>query len=545
MSIQNPILPGFHPDPSIIRVGDDFYMATSTFEWYPGLQLFHSTDLANWELIGHPLTRLSQLDMRGMPDSCGVWAPCLSYDKGTYYMVYCNVRSFDGPWKDTPNFMVTAPDISGPWSDPIFLGSSGFDGSLFHDEDGRKWYVTMEVDHRGGKFFGGILLQEYDPQAEALVGPVYPIFEGTELGKTEGPHIYQKDGYYYLLTAEGGTEYGHAVSIARSKSITGPYEVHPEGPLMTCRDVPHNPLQKSGHGDLVQDLQGDWWLVSLVGRPLSTLGRCPLGRETAIERVVWEAGAWPTLAHEGAFTRLEIPAVASNAPRGQIAEHVDFAEDELPMTYNSLRHPIAPDWCKVEDGTMKLVGRDSLSSTFEQSLVARRVQHTGFSYEIELEFSPESFQQMAGLVCYYNTAHYYYLHIMGDEDGTSRFVNLIRTDNYRFEECLPALVPLPASGVIKLKVVWDRAQLSFFYAVAGGEWICLSTGWDSSILSDDYVRDGSDRYRPAFTGAFVGMACQDLTGNRKAAHFQRASYVEDGSLHPMEEALQSFNQASY
>ena len=149
--IENPILKGFNPDPSICRVGEDFYIATSTFEWFPGVQIHHSKDLKNWNLISHPLNRLSQLDLKGVPDSCGIWAPCLSYHKGTFYLVYSNVKSFDGVWKDSPNYLVTAKDIQGDWSDPIYLNSSGFDGSLFHDA-GKIWYTNMIVDHRNGKF---------------------------------------------------------------------------------------------------------------------------------------------------------------------------------------------------------------------------------------------------------------------------------------------------------------------------------------------------------------------------------------------------------
>ena len=171
-------------------------------------------------MVSRVLTRKSQLDLLGVPDSCGVWAPCLSYDKGTFYLVYSNVKSFDGVWKDTPNYLVTTQDITGSWSEPIFLNSSGFDGSLFHDTNGRKWYTSMLVDHRKGKFFGGIIVQEYDEVSQRLVGESVKIFDGTELERTEGPHLYKKDDYYYLLTAEGGTEYGHAVSTSSLERYT-------------------------------------------------------------------------------------------------------------------------------------------------------------------------------------------------------------------------------------------------------------------------------------------------------------------------------------
>ena len=210
--ITNPILKGFNPDPSICRVGDDYYIATSTFEWFPGVQIHYSRDLKNWKVIAHPLNRKEQLDMKGVPDSCGVWAPCLTYNKGTFYLVYTNVKSFDGVWKDTPNYLVTSNDILGEWSDPIYLNSAGFDGSFFHDED-KTWFINMIVDHRKGKLFGGIELQEYDLKKEKLIGDAYYLTGGTNLGCTEGPHLYKLKGYYYLLLAEGGTEYGHAATV--------------------------------------------------------------------------------------------------------------------------------------------------------------------------------------------------------------------------------------------------------------------------------------------------------------------------------------------
>ncbi|MEP3665437.1 MAG: glycoside hydrolase family 43 protein, partial [Roseibium sp.] len=228
-AIQNPVLSGFNPDPSICRAGDDYYIATSTFEWYPGVQIHHSRDLVHWRLVTRPLSRESQLDMRGNPDSCGIWAPCLTHADGQFWLVYTDVKRNAGSFKDAHNYIVTAPDIAGPWSDPVYANSSGFDPSLFHDDDGRKWFVNMIWDHRKEPTpFAGILLQEFDPQAGKLVGPIKNIFKGTDRGLVEGPHLYKRDGWYYLLTAEGGTGYRHAVTLARSKRLTGPYEVHPD-----------------------------------------------------------------------------------------------------------------------------------------------------------------------------------------------------------------------------------------------------------------------------------------------------------------------------
>ena len=183
--VTNPILPGFNPDPSILLVGDTYYIATSTFEWFPGVQIHASKDLANWDLVVRPLDRKAQLDMRGNPDSGGIWAPCLSHDGERFWLVYTDMKRREGSYKDGHNYIVTAEKIEGPWSDPLYVNSSGFDPSLFHDDDGRKWFVNMMWDYRGPNRFCGIALQEFDPKAGRLVGPRTNIFRGTALALTK------------------------------------------------------------------------------------------------------------------------------------------------------------------------------------------------------------------------------------------------------------------------------------------------------------------------------------------------------------------------
>jgi len=224
MPIWNPILPGFHPDPSIIRKGEDYYLFNSTFEWFPGVPIHHSRDLKNWRLIGHALTRPSQLDLRGVTDSAGVWAPSASYHDGKFWLIYTNIRNtgMGRPFKDIQIFLTTAGDVSGPWSEPVKLDSIGFDPSLFHDEDGRKYLLNMEWDFRKGHYrFAGMTLQELDPEQGRLVGPRRKILEKHNI-LTEGPNLYKQDGWYYLMLAEGGTGWNHGISAARSRNIWGP-----------------------------------------------------------------------------------------------------------------------------------------------------------------------------------------------------------------------------------------------------------------------------------------------------------------------------------
>lgn len=528
MKATNPILKGFNPDPSMIRVGDDYYIATSTFEWFPGVRIHHSKDLKNWHLLNSALTRTNQLDMLGAPDSCGVWAPCLSYADGIFYLVYSNVRSFDGGWKDTPNFLVTTTDIEkGEWSDPIFMDSSGFDASLFHDDDGRKWYTSMLVDHRGGKFFGGIILQEYDNEQKRLVGKRKNIFSGSSLGITEAPHIYKRNGYYYLVTAEGGTEYNHSVSVARSRTIDGEYELHPQNPIISAKDDKTNRLQKAGHASFVELADGQWYGALLVSRPLTEHGRCPLGRETALVKIKWE-NDW--MYHDAddktLLDELALPSVQESPWPADIMSDT-FDSKELNPQFNSLRIPITEELCSLQarDGYLRIYGCESLSSYHKQSLLARRVEDFAFEALTTVEFEPQNFQQMAGLVLYYNTMHYHYLHISYHEELDQKRLQIITCDKGQNSEPVLSPIVLRANEPVRLKVVVNMDRAQFFYTQGDAEWQEVGGELDFSILSDDYVCNDNGRYKAAFTGAFVGLCCQDLTGHTKHADFDDFSYI--------------------
>lgn len=521
--IENPILKGFNPDPSICRVGDDYYIATSTFEWFPGVQIHHSKDLKHWEVIAHPLNRLSQLEMKGVPDSCGVWAPCLSYSKGTFFLVYTNVKSFDGVWKDTPNYVVTTNDINGEWSDPIYLNSAGFDGSIFHDDDEKIWYTCMVVDHRKGKFFGGIELREFDLEEQQLVGETYYLTEGTELGCTEGPHLYKRNGYYYLMLAEGGTEYGHAETMMRSKNLTGPYELHPNNPFLTCADHPNHGLQKSGHASLIETQTGDWYITFLVGRPLTTQGNCPLGRETAIEEIEWIDG-WPYLKSGTSLPRMVIPESKLELnPFPERSIRDDFNSDKLSLEFQSLRIPHS-DWASLTErpGFLRLKGRESLTSIHTQAMIARRVQHFNAEISTCLEFHPERFQHMAGLVLYYNIGHYHYMYIT--KNGDDRELCVMTCDHYGITE-QEERVKLNGSPKVVLKATINYENLQFSYSFDDENFYEIGEVLDMNIVSDDHVREGSYHYRPAFTGCFVGMCCQDLFENKLHADFDWFEYL--------------------
>ena len=422
--IRNPILRGFNPDPSIVRVGDDYFIATSTFEWFPGVQIHHSRDLVNWRLLTRPLRRASQLNMLGDPDSCGVWAPDLTYADGRFYLVYTDVKRYGrttvagasgASLRDFHNYLVTSTDIDGDWSDPVYLNSSGFDPSLFHDDDGKKYLLNMLWDHRPGQNrFAGIVMQEFSPAEQRLVGERRLIFSGTALGLTEGPHVYKRGGYYHLITAEGGTSWGHAVTMARARKIEGPYELHPDVHVLSARHRPDVVLQRAGHADLVDTPDGSTYMVYLCGRPLPNRGRCTLGRETAIQKMVWGEDGWlRTVAGDGLPTvETEAPRVAAPpiAPPPPAREHFDGAQ--LPIDFQWLRSPWPDELFSLTErpGFLRLYGRETVGSLFRQALVARRQQSHCYSASTIVEFEPRHFQQMAGLICYYNSSKFHYLH---------------------------------------------------------------------------------------------------------------------------------------
>jgi xylan 1,4-beta-xylosidase len=419
--------------------------------------------------------------------------------------------------------LVTAPDITSPRSEPVFLNSSGFDPSLFHDENGRKWLLNMVWDHRQDhNRFAGILLQEFCPRTRKLIGPVKNIFHGTERGLVEGPHLYQRDGWYYLLTAEGGTEYAHACTFARSRNIDGPYEIHPQKHLLSAFDHPETPLQKVGHGSLVETQAGEWFLAHLCGRPIDGK-HCTLGRETALQKCVWADDGWLYLKQGGLLPvgETEGPIGIEPAPFVEPAWNGRFDKPVLDRHFQSLRQPISDTWLSLTErpGFLRLKGMETTVSTFRQSLIARRVQAFEIQAKTTVEFDPTSFQQMAGLIAYYDTDNHYYLRISYDET-LGRTLNIIATDGGHSCEVLPQDIPIPATGAIDLRLTLNKAHLQFEYAMTDGEWRKIGLVLNGAILSDDYHHLG-------FTGAFVGLCCQDLTGAQLAADFSRFDYQEN------------------
>jgi alpha-N-arabinofuranosidase len=484
---RNPILPGFHPDPSICRAGEDYYLVTSTFEWFPGLPVFHSRDLVHWRQLGHVLDRPSQLSLDGMLPSRGLFAPSIRYAEGTFYVV-CTLMDGGG------NFVVTAADPAGPWSEPRWLpDAEGFDPSLFFDDDGTVWFTATRLTKKHA-YEGDteVWLRRLDLAETRLTGPEYVLWGGALNGAVwaEAPHIYKVDGRYYLMIAEGGTEHDHAVTVACAERITGPYAGNPRNPVLTHRHLGlDHPIVGTGHGDLVETPLGEWWMVLLAMRPYDGYFY-NLGRETFLTRVRWE-DCWPIAGP-----------VEARHPAPNLPEHPwpaepvcdNFEAPALAPHWNFLRTPREPFWSLTErPGHLRLRLRpESLADLANPSLVARRQQHINFAVHTALDFTPRGEHECAGLALVQNN-NFHVLCVV-TEDG----VRLIRRAHGTEEVLATEPITGPVgTGRIYLAVEAEGQSYEVRYATAPGRWQRLGKPLDGRILSTP-VAGG-------FTGAYIGM----------------------------------------
>lgn len=393
---KNPIMPGFYPDPSICAVGGDYYLVNSTFSYFPGLPVLHSRDLAHWEQIGNVLDRQSQLPLVQSGHSQGLFAPTIRYYNGTYYVICTNV-SFGG------NFVVTATDPAGPWSEPYYLeGADGIDPSLFFDEDGTCYYMGTHPNPEGCKYNGDyyIWLQELDLTQMKLVGPKKDVWNGAmrEVAWPEGPHLYRKDGYYYIMHAEGGTGPDHCVAVCRSKNIWGPYENYRKNPVLTHRHLGKDyPIQYVGHSDIIETPNGEWYMVMLAVRPLE--GYTTMGRETFLAKVVWEEG-WPVVNPGVGMLTDEVEInLPEWKPSVEQTGHYEFAGmDKLGVEFLLLRNP-KEDMYRLTGSALELkLQPETLKEKASPSYVAIRQKHHAFKAYTKVKVSELSGKECAGIV---------------------------------------------------------------------------------------------------------------------------------------------------
>ncbi|MCR2806864.1 glycoside hydrolase family 43 protein [Paenibacillus soyae] len=498
--IQNPVLPGFNPDPCMIRVDDVYYIAVSTFEWLPGVRVYESRNLAEWSYCTDILTR--EVNLQGNPKNCSIWAPQLSFHDGLFYLMYTDVKSTKRPFKDSHNYLITAPSIRGPWSEPVYLNSSGFDPSLFHDDDGRKWLLNALWDYRitEGNKSSGIVIQEYDAERKALIGEPFKLFDCTPLKKTEAPHIYKQAGYYYLITAEGGTGRGHAVTVARSRELLGPYEVDPRNPMLTSSDNLELELQCAGHGSLVETPQGEWYMAHLCTRPIDG-EYAILGRETAVQQVYWDEDGWLRLTSGGYWPLMEVPLPQGASLSGEnISDFVDeFDGHVLDPLWNTLRVNASEEWCSLSEkpGALRIRAGESPQSLFRHHLVAFRQKDRSFRVETELAYEPSYYLQMAGLMLYLNEDNYWYAYA-SHEEGLGRVLRVMRCEKDSFV-LEPTVIEAQTGSLVQLAVDVEGAWGQFYYRLqSADEWLPLGEKRHIGFLSG------------GFTGNFIGIGAHDM-----------------------------------
>lgn len=521
--IKNPILPGFYPDPSIVRVEDDFYLVTSSFCYYPGVPIFHSRDLAHWEQIGHVLDRPSQLEVGCDNLSGGIFAPTIRYHEGLFYMITTNADKGG-------NFIVTAADPAGPWSEPHWIdGAEGIDPSLFWDDDGRAYYTGTcpgeTMDLRKAR----IWISEIDLKEFKLIGEKKKIWGGAQVDAwcPEAPHLYKKDGWYYLMIAEGGTEHFHAVTIARSREVFGPYTCYDGNPIMTHRHLGRNAeITNTGHADIVELKDGSWYMVMLASRPYGGY-HLNMGRETFIAPMIWEDG-WPVVCP--GVGKLEWSYPAPNLPEARAKQEIvtkdDFDEEELAFCWNTLGTPrkgvialrdsrlviktVARNMEAPDEVRREALRLGQIPKVDCAGFVGRRQQHQSYTVQAKMEFVPQK-KQAAGLIILQNGYHSLRVE-MTLEDG--RYIlRVVRgyqtlksqithhTVDEEFKQESLGQISWNADGAV-LEIKAQGQKHSFTAIDADGSRYLLAENVDGGFLGSETAG--------GFVGAYIGMFA---TGN--------------------------------
>lgn len=503
-SYRNPILAGFYPDPSVCRVGEDYYLINSSFAYFPGIPIFRSRDLVHWTQLGHVISRQEQLKYEGLGVSRGIFAPAISYRDGTFYVVCTMVDAGE-------NFLVTAKDPAGPWSDPIWFSFEGIDPSLFFDRDGRAWIVNNGAPE-GKPLYDGhraIWIQEFDVAEKTLIGPRHVLVNGgVDLAKQpiwiEGPHLYRRGEYYYLCCAEGGTSENHSQVIFRSKSVAGPFVPWVGNPILTQRGLDEtvpDAVSSTGHADLVEGPDGGWWAVFLGCRPYAR-GLYYTGRETFLLPVRWTGDGWPVILPAGERVPLMRPSPRMPGGSDAIADVLGlsgeltiadrFETPELAPTWITLRTP-GERWWKTggpAGGLVVTPRPDPLTGKGRPTFLARRVQSTEFSVVGVLDV-PKDPNVSAGVVVFQNETHHAYLGVRRDAKGTTVFLEVTRGAETKVEKTLPI-----NCETVRLSVTAEAGKLAFWVGTAPKQVTLLTKEIDAEFLTT--------RAAGGFVGAVTG-----------------------------------------
>ncbi len=518
-TICNPILPGFYPDPSICRAGDDYYIVASSFEFFPGVPIFHSKDLIHWRQIGNALDRPSQLNLDGVKPSDGIYAATIRFHEGTFYIATSMVGDA-GDGRPMRHFIITADDPAGTWSEPYWIESPpGVDPTIFFDDGGKAYFLANRIPLDGMKFQGHreIWLQELDLHSMSLIGEPTLLLDSAYLGGIypEGPHIYKVGGMYYLSIAEGGTFYEHAQTIGRSEGIDGPYEPNPCNPIVTHRHLGRDfPVINVGHADCVETQNGEWWMVALACRPCE--GFRNLGRETFIMPMVWEEG-WPVVCPgtgkiEPSYPAPDLP----GHPWTPLPSSDDFDSEQLDdPRWLFLRTPREEFYSLSErKGFLRLkLRRQSMTKRENPSFVGRRQQHHDFSASAIMEFTPQNNADEAGVVALQNM-DFHFRFTVARIDGHS-VLRVVRRENVT-EETL-GKTPID-SNRLHLRIEARGQNYSFHVAESPDQWRPVAENVDGRVLSTDLAG--------GFTGAVIGMyASSNGAPSDNCADFDRFEYL--------------------
>jgi xylan 1,4-beta-xylosidase len=488
---RNPVLQGFYPDPSVVRVGDDFYLVNSTFAYFPGLPIFHSTDLVHWAQIGNAIDRPSQVNFDKLGISRGLFAPAISHHDGVFYIVNTCVDCGG-------NFLITAKNPAGPWSDPVWLPFDGIDPSLFFDADG-KAYIVNNGPPKGTPLYNGhraIWMQEFDLVSDKMVGPRRVIVNGgSDIRKKpiwiEGPHLFRAKGWYFLICAEGGTGDQHSEVVFRSRKQWGPYVSYKGNPILTQRDLDPGrpfPITSTGHAQLVTTSKGKWWSVFLGTRPYAD-DLYNTGRETFLLPVHWSHG-WPVILEKGKpvpyAQKLPVPDPEFGSP-----ETGNFAYAELFDKYDNAG--LGPEWLFIRTphekwytlsrGTLNIDARpDAIGGTGQPSFIGRRQQHATAAVGIGLRFAPKIDGERAGLVAFQNSTAFYFLGVVRERGTDSvcitRRASEADPENGTVQACIPA-----PDGEVWLKIAVRAGSIDFYSGTDRKALTPLLTDADATILS--------------------------------------------------------------
>ena len=521
---SNPILAGFYPDPSICYADNAYYLINSSFSYFPGIPIFRSTDLVNWEQIGHVMDRPEQLSLEGHGISRGLFAPAIEYNNGLFYVI-CTLVDAGG------NFVVTAENPAGPWSNPIWLPEvSGIDPSLFFDNDGKSYIVYNSEPPNNESFYNGhrtIKMVEFDAEEKKVLSePEIIVNGGTDISKKpiwiEGPHIYFENDFYYLMAAEGGTAEGHSEVIFRSKNVDGPFEPYEKNPILTQRHFGErsNPVTSTGHADLIQDPSGDWWTVFLGCRPYAD-NHYNIGRETFMLPVTWTEDQWPVILQANDTVKFSYTSPMNIAKSKEFFDYSrnanfkdEFDASELALHYVFLRSGKG-SWLDLQDrpGSLALdVRPETCSEMGNPSFVAHRQHNHNFEVTTSLDFSPNK-NEAAGLVLFQNESHYYFLNkTIVDGQPT---VSLDKSEG-------DSLVNLTAKKIeasqLELKIVEENTVFHFYYRIKGNDgWQTLAENVDATYLST--------KTAGGFVGTTIGMyATSNGQPSGNSAWFDYFSY---------------------